>query len=336
MARIVFFCHDTLEHIINFEYYRGDTEALEALGHEVVISRNVREIPRKFDAMIVWWWTHALAPVIVCRFRGRPVLVTGVYNFRNPPEFKGRDYFGRPVWQRALIAAATKLCDLNLFLDEGELAACAAYFGLTNARYYPAVVHDDYLLGPAPERELAVFNIAWSGKGNIIRKGLPELFQAMKLLKDDGVNVHFYQAGLQGDGAPLMAEWRDAMGLADRVHLLGPLSREDKIARLRRYELYAQPSHFEGFGLATAEAMGSGACVITCDVGAVRSVVGDRGIYVTPGSPTELAAAIRRALTDEGLRRRMQQGAVERARSAFAAAGKRDRLRMYLQSVGIS
>lgn len=335
MARVVFYCHDKRSNIDSFEYYKQDVEALEALGHEVVICTRYREIPLRFDAMLVWWWTHALYPVLLCRLLGRPCLITGVFNFRFPPGFVGTDYFKRPAWQRWLIAAATRFCRLNLFIDEVEAVNCAAHFGIPNTRHYPLIIHEDYLQGPATSRKLALFNLAWSAKSNLIRKGIPELLKAVRLLKDQGVEVNLYLAGLAGDGAGYLAELIEELGIKPQVTQLGALSREQKIENLRTLEIYVQPSHYEGFGLAAAEAMGSGACVITCDVGAVRTVVGDAGIYVAPGSPEALAGGIRQALSDQELRGRLQQAAHQRATRILAPASKRERLRGYLREVGV-
>ena len=336
MARIVFYCNEEKSHLEIFEYYRQDVEALEALGHEVVVCTRYREIPWRFDAMFVWWWTYALWPVALSRLLGRPSLVTGVFNFRFPPTLEGRDYHQRPAWHRALISAATRLCSLNLFINETELRDCAAFFGLANARLYPCSVHEDYLRGPSASRRMALFNLAWNGKGNLIRKGIPELLQAVRILKEDGLDVRLFHGGPVGDGTEFLRGRIAELELAEQVTWLGPLSREDKLDLLRSCEIYVQPSHYEGFGLATAEAMGCGACVITCDVGAVRSVVGECGIYVTPGSPHDLAAAIRRALGDAALRGRLQAEAAQRARAVFAPEKKRERLRQYLAELGIS
>ncbi len=336
MARFVFYCNDEKANIDTFEYYRQDIEALQALGHQVVVCTKYREIPLRFDAIFVWWWTYALWLSLLCRLLRRPCIITGVYNFRNPPHFKGTDYFTRPSWQRFLIRMATRLCSMNLFIAEAELRNCSEFFKLENSRYYPCIVHDDYLQGPSASRKTALFNLAWSGKGNLIRKGIPELLQAIRILKDEGVDVRLYLAGRRGDGAEYLTRRIEELQIGDAVTCLGPLGRAEKIEMLRSCEIYVQPSHYEGFGLATAEAMGCGACVITCDVGAVKAVVGDSGIYIAPGSPEELAQAIKRTLFDPELRHRMQRDAHDRARTVFAAEKKRERLKSYLSEVGIT
>ena len=71
MAKIVFYCRDTLENIRSMEYYRQDIEALQALGHDVVVCNRYRDIPWRFDVLFVWWWTYALLPVALTRLAGR-------------------------------------------------------------------------------------------------------------------------------------------------------------------------------------------------------------------------------------------------------------------------
>jgi glycosyltransferase involved in cell wall biosynthesis len=335
MAKVVFYCRDEREHLNTFEYYQQDIEALRALGHDVIVCTRYREIPRKFDAIYIWWWTYALWPVLLAKVMRKPTIITGVFNLRFPSTLKGRDYFHRPLWQRLLIASATRLCSLNLFIDAAEFRGCAEHFGLTNARHLSCSIHEDYLRGSTSSRRLAIFNLAWSGRGNLVRKGVPELLEAVALLKADGIEVAVTLAGPRGDGTEYLLGRIKELGLEKQIAYLGPLERGRKIELLRSHEIYAQPSHHEGFGLATAEAMGCGACVITCDVGAVRSVVGDCGIYVKPGDARDLAKGIKRALSDAPLRDRLQKAAHERAKAELAPEKKREKLQHLLSEVGI-
>ncbi len=335
MATIVFYTHDSVANLKKFEYYKQDIDALRALGHEVVICTRFVKIPARFDAMFVWWWTHALLPVLLCRILKRPCIITGTFNFRFPEDFDGQDYFRRPYWQRLLIKLAVKHCGLNLFVSQLELEQCSKYFELNNAGYFPHCLHDDYLKGPSTERRRAVFNLAWCGKQNLVRKGIPELLSAVRLLKDRGVDVQVYLAGLQGDGKAYLLGTIQRLGIENEVHYLGSVTREEKIRMLRENEIYVQPSHYEGFGLATLESMGCGACVIVCDVGAVREVVGECGLYVPPSSPEELAVVIEKVLHDSVLRQRLQNSATERAKSLFTFGKKVERLGTFLQALGI-
>jgi glycosyltransferase involved in cell wall biosynthesis len=335
MATIVFYAHASVADLKQFEFYKQDIDALRALGHEAVICTKYVEIPVKFDAMFVWWWTCALVPVLLCRILNRPCIITGTFDFRFPEDFEGRDYFRRPYWQRLLIKSALKHCSLNLFVSRLELELCSEYFGLNNAAYFPHCLHDDYLKGPSTERRRAVFNLAWSGKQNLVRKGIPELLKAVRLLRERGEDVRVYLAGLEGDGNAYLLEMIRALGIENEVQYLGGLNREDKIRMLRENEIYVQPSHYEGFGVAILEAMGCGACVIVRDVGAVKEVVGDCGFYVPSSSPEELAVAIEKVLQDSVLRQRLQNSATERAKNLFTFDKKVERLGAFLQGLGV-
>jgi glycosyltransferase involved in cell wall biosynthesis len=335
LAKIVFYCNTSLEDLETFEYYKQDIDALKALGHELVIVNRYRDIPLRFDLLFVWWWTFALYPVILARLLRRPVIVTGTFNFRFPPGFVGVDYFVRPIWQQFLIAGALRLATLNLFVNRIELEGCREHFQVTNVGYMPHVIPDDYLQGPAPARRLELFNLAWSGSKNIERKGIPDIVRALVLVRERFPDVRLYLAGKEGDGKPILLDLIEKCELHANVVWLGALSREDKIKYMRECEIYLQPSRYEGFGLAIAEAMGSGAAVVVCPVGAVPDVVGDAGLYVQPGSPEQLADAIIRLWSDRDQRRVFQRRGVERARAEFAFNSKLERLRNFLGDLGV-
>jgi len=222
-----------------------------------------------------------------------------------------------------LIRYAVTYTEKNLFVSRYEKTLCQDYFDLDNAVYCPHVLHDDYLQGPGPKRELAILTIAWSSKENLRRKGVPVVLEAIAILKARGHRIPAYVAGHEGNGSGWLRELVEEYGIQENVELLGEISREEKLHRLRACELYVQPSFYEGFGLAQAEAMGSGACVITCRVGAVGEVVGKAGIYVEPGSAVALADAVENVVSDPGLRKEYQQRAVERMRSKYSAVRKR-------------
>ena len=300
----IFFCHDVPDSILQVEYYNQDIKALENLGYSVIVCHNVFSLPKKYDLMFIWWWTHALLPIIHARLTGKPALVTGAFNFQFPDKSCGIDYLHRPAWQKAIIYLSVKLASLNLFINIAEYEKCAKHFKIKTSRYYPLSVSDKYSVGSGEKRVAEILNISWSGKVNLVRKGVPEILHALKILKDKGVLIRCRIAGRKGDGENIISSLVMQLGLNDQISLLGSLSTEEKISQMRECEIYVQPSLFEGFGLATAEAMACGSCVIVCDVGAVSEVVGDAGVYVRPGDPTNLADAIEKVYTDKYFRQK--------------------------------
>ncbi|MEP6593061.1 MAG: glycosyltransferase, partial [Acidobacteriota bacterium] len=66
--------------------------------------------------------------------------------------------------------------------------------------------------------------------------------------------------------------------------------------------VFVFPSLYEGFGLPPLEAMASGTPVITSNVSSLPEVVGDAALLIDPTRPEEIAAAMRRVLTEPSLR----------------------------------
>jgi len=118
---------------------------------------------------------------------------------------------------------------------------------------------------------------------------------------------------LVGDGELRKGFESDArsLGIAERVHFLG--RRNDIPQLLKMADIYVHAPAFEGFGIATAEAMAAGKPIVASDVPGLAQVVGDAGILVPPGNPTALAAGIKELIASESLRLRLSRIATERA-----------------------
>ncbi|HEU5304812.1 MAG TPA: glycosyltransferase family 1 protein, partial [Gemmatimonadales bacterium] len=77
---------------------------------------------------------------------------------------------------------------------------------------------------------------------------------------------------------------------------------------------FVYPSRYEGFGLPPVEAMACGCPVIVSRSASLPEVCGDAALYVDADDPTQLAAAIRRVMCEEGLADRLRQRGRERVR----------------------
>ena len=110
-----------------------------------------------------------------------------------------------------------------------------------------------------------------------------------------------------------------ALGLADRLHILGPVSEEEKIALLRACDVYILPTRYEGFGLPLLEAMACRAPVVTTDIPVVREIVhdGENSLLVPRGDSQALARAVLRLLEDAELRWRLADGGERTLRERY-------------------
>jgi glycosyltransferase involved in cell wall biosynthesis len=95
-------------------------------------------------------------------------------------------------------------------------------------------------------------------------------------------------------------------GLQNRVTLAGAVD-DTTLARLfSAADLFAMSSHYEGYGMALAEALAHGLPIITTTGGAAdETVPAAAALKVSAGDRSGLSAALRKAMTDAPLRRRM-------------------------------
>ncbi|MGC4892423.1 glycosyltransferase family 4 protein [Micromonospora sp. DT31] len=109
-----------------------------------------------------------------------------------------------------------------------------------------------------------------------------------------------------------------ATGLADRVRLTGPRVGPDLATTYAAADLLVLPSRRETYGMVVTEALARGVPVLAGDTGGLpatlgRAPDGDRpGLLVPTDDPGATAAALRRWLTDPGLRERLRRAARHR------------------------
>lgn len=154
-----------------------------------------------------------------------------------------------------------------------------------------------------PERSAgSEVNVGFLGRLDPI-KNVSVLIEAMALLPDT------WRCEVYGDG-PMRQPWQqhaEALGLADRIAFRGAV--DGPAQALAAMDVLVLPSHAEGFGLVLIEAMSAGVPVVAADAPGIRDVVqhGENGLLYA-GGPAELAAALRRVLSDLPLRERLMAG----------------------------
>jgi glycosyltransferase involved in cell wall biosynthesis len=94
-----------------------------------------------------------------------------------------------------------------------------------------------------------------------------------------------------------------------RVHFVGPRTGPSLDRAYAAADLLVLASHAETYGMVLTEALARGIPVVASDVGGVREAAGAGGLLVPPGDPAALGAALRRWLTDAGLRTRLRRAA---------------------------
>jgi phosphatidylinositol alpha-mannosyltransferase len=163
--------------------------------------------------------------------------------------------------------------------------------------------------GPPVPEPGAPLRIAFVGQA-VERKGLPILLRAFEALREHVPAELVIVGATPEDVEPLVF---DDTG----VTVLGRVSDEEKVAALTAADVLAAPSlGGESFGMVHTEAYATGTPVVASDIAGYRDVVRDGvdGVLVPRADATALAEALRDLALAPERRRRLSEGAAERAR----------------------
>ncbi len=270
------------------EFYKIDIKILEDLGFNVQICHSYKNLPSDVTFYFIWWWTYAIFPVMKAKRLRKKSMITGTFNLAQ--HIPGADYYSRPFYQRFLIKISARLTNMNIMVSKYELDKMKEEITNKNVYYSPHVLDiDKYLTVENSKRSKSIFTIAWMGNKNARRKCIPEIIRTAAILKGRGINIPFLIAGkIEGD-AIFLKKLVEELNVSDLVSFPGPVDEETKLELFKTCGVYLQPTLFEGFGVAIAEALLCGAPVITSDVGAVNELTNGNCTYVDGKNPKEIA-----------------------------------------------
>jgi glycosyltransferase involved in cell wall biosynthesis len=146
-------------------------------------------------------------------------------------------------------------------------------------------------------------------------KATDHLLQAARVLKDNGRSFRVVIVGT-GDDRPRLEVMTAKLGLADRVEFTGFVTEEEKLRWYQQAAVLTENSVKEGWGLIVLEANACGTPVVVArSPGLVDSSRdGVNGLMYDYGDVPALAEKLERLLTDEALRSRLGQQAIEWAK----------------------
>jgi glycosyltransferase involved in cell wall biosynthesis len=168
----------------------------------------------------------------------------------------------------------------------------------------------------APRRLLAVGRL-------VRRKGFDVAIAALPGLADTELVI---AGGASADGlsddpeAIRLRALAERLGVADRVRLLGQVTRAEMPALLRSADIVVCSPWYEPFGIVPLEAMACGVPVVSTAVGGLTDTVVDglTGLHVPPNRPKALYRTIRSLLGNPQLRSAMASAGRDRACSRYS------------------
>lgn len=324
MKRVAFAVPGDIETLTGgYRYDRRIVAELRRLGWDVDLVALGDGFPRPSDAQRAIAQERLQATPL-----GWPVVIDGLA-FGVLPEAAAAMQATRPVV--ALVhhplASETNLAqqEMERLRDSERAALAATRLVIATSEATAALLIGDYDVPPRcievvlPGTDRAPFSVG-SGAHPLrllsvgaigARKGFDILVEALAQLAP--LPWQLTIAGDRGRDVEAVARLDSAIarhGLRDRIDCAGAVSAERLAALYARADLFVLASHFEGYGMAYAEAIAHGLPVVGTTGGAIpQTVPASAGRLVPPGDVDALARALREFIEDDAGRRALAAGA---------------------------
>jgi glycosyltransferase involved in cell wall biosynthesis len=276
------------------EFYSVDIMLLRELGHEVVEAGLPKLIDWSADLYFGWWWGHAPYIMLPAKLRRRPIILTGAFDYSTcQKELPGLCYLDKPKRQKLVMATMLRMADVNMFISQSEFDEVTAHLKVRNPLAIPLAINTDYYHPVRNQQsENYFFTVSLQSYANSVRKGLPQTIQAFAEIAADCPMARLVVAGKPGDYTEQLMSMASALGVEDRVEFVGLISQDMKRQAYRECIAYVQPTLYEGFGHAIAEAVACGAPVVSASRGSVPEVAGKYATCVDPHDVQAIAQAM--------------------------------------------
>jgi glycosyltransferase involved in cell wall biosynthesis len=156
------------------------------------------------------------------------------------------------------------------------------------------------------------------------RKGADVLAEASREILPQRPDLHLVYVGgiFTENGRPLSETIREILGpqLSERVHFLGRVDRLKALAAMKRAEVFAFPSHVEGFPMVILEALSCGVPVVYTTHPPGPEIIEDgvTGLLADPDDPRDFANKICQVLDNPALAVRIGENARKRVAECFS------------------
>lgn len=211
---------------------------------------------------------------------------------------------GQPAYFKSVFRQALKHCSGAVVNSNSTATNLRHYFGTSKPLIVvEAAARSEFQPGnyqppaAAALRQLQPPYLLFVGRIDR-RKNAHVVVQAYRRVISEGHQCSLVLVGPDDTGSPLLQEALKH-GRLPNEHIVqtGYVDDVELVNLYRGAAAFVYPSLAEGFGLPVLEAMSCGTPTITSDRGALKEVAGDAALLVNPESSEQLAAAMRKVVT---------------------------------------
>jgi glycosyltransferase involved in cell wall biosynthesis len=295
----------------------------------------IRNLRKVLHADVVFAWFALPVSVLIARALDKPIVLNAVGSeVALDPDWG----YGLPQWwyARTLVRMGLKKADSVIAISKESARWAKRWSARDVTVIYEGIDTTKFKCTSRDEssecRSIAI--AAYLTSENIVRKGIPTLLEAFKLVHAQLPNTKLVIVGEKMDGYPVLINAARALGISEAVDFKGHVDLQELLETVCAADVYAMPSLHEGFPTALCEALSCRVPIVTTDRPAMNEVFTDRlnALLVEARKPVQLANAIVALLTDKNLARTIANNGRKLVETRYSRELRADKLTNYLST----
>lgn len=289
MKRVLFYSSVRDKELFNIQqFYRIDIQILEELGYNVILSNEISDAWAfwRYDFVFAYFYRYAFFVALIAKLFWRNTYFTGGIdaldkNLVSEKEYKVQKWFLRACyWLSKSCIIVSKTDDENVRNIVGGKKLSYSEHTIDISRYDCELKN----------KENICTTIAWQATvGNVKRKGVDNALRLFAILHQvpEYAQYKFVIMGKTGEGTTYLKEIVEELGIGNFVEFTDSISEHKKVDYLKRSKIYFQLSKYEGFGVASLEALCAKNIVVHSGKGGLSNPIYKDGIMLDIDQPTE-------------------------------------------------
>ena len=316
-------------------FYQQDIRIFSEIGFDLTYTHKLSEVPWDCDLYISWfpYWGALLWPIPA--IKRKPHITIGAVDAAIPRAARRQrlkdfvlGFLEKWGVRHATLSVPISLCEEKAFIQLGARRTKMVYVSVDSDVYVPPPQ------GRTDSGLNQILIITHINEQNYLRKCIGSVIESIPLVLREHPNTQFILCGRQDSRVMerIVARVKNLRVLQHCV-FPGHITDAEKLQYLQQCVIYLQPTLYEGFGLAIAEAMCCGLPVVTSAVGSIPEVVGDAGLFSPGDDPRLIAQQVSRLLADPALRDELGRAGRERICQKFSYPMRRAQIAQVVEEV---
>lgn len=307
--RVLFYSN--VKNIYDFKtstFYTTDIKILSDLGFNVTMTNKIGSFFRfrEYEIAFIYFFRKGYLPGLIAKLFRKKIFFTGGIDYLSPTFASSMQLLVQRILFIVCYLESTKCIIVSL----SDMANIRLFW-----RWQKKLINIPHVISvndfnPSLTKQDIITSICWMGSiANVKRKGVDQLIRSFSIFSQYYPSFKVRIIGRLGEGHDYLRQISEELKIANKVMFCGPITDSEKAEILAESKYYCQLSKFEGFGLATLEAMASGCIIIHSGQGGLKEIVQTYGTVVSELNNPEAIANI--LINCESGREEYQQLAIE-------------------------